>query len=255
VMSVAGPVAAGLFVKPALLTEPAAEEIALRRAEQERPRTAIAFTPEKFDRYVGYYQMSPKMIMTVYRKDDHLLARMLGGMSVELNAESESKFFLKVVPAQVSFVTDRYGRVAEVVLHQYGEERHGRRVDVGEVPINEDDMALRRAAASSDTEISLRRYIQSLEKGEPNYAEMVPEQAVAVRAQLPALKEKRAKWGDLRSVAFQGVTVLGADIYDVGFENARVEWFVAPLTMDGKVRMRSYREMGAPDAAQRSNVQ
>jgi hypothetical protein len=247
VVAFAGPVAAGFLARPV-------DTIALLRAEQEAPRTAISYDPKKFDKYVGYYQMNSKMVVTVYRKDNHLLARFLGGMACELYAESESKFFATVVPAQLSFVTDARGQVTEVVHHQYGIERRGKRIE-NSASVSEVEMELRRAGESSDTEASLRKYIHSLEKGEPNYDEMMPDQAVAVHAQLPRIKASLARWGALQSVAFRGITELGADIYDVAFENGRVEWFVAPLTADGKVRMRSFREVGVPAGAQSSNVQ
>jgi hypothetical protein len=37
--------------------------------------------------------------------------------------ESETKFFLKVVDAQVSFVKDDQGAVTHLILHQGGEQK------------------------------------------------------------------------------------------------------------------------------------
>jgi hypothetical protein len=55
---------------------PSADVIAQRRTEQALPRTAIAFDPKEFDKYVGYYQLTPRLIVTVTRDGEHFLARL-----------------------------------------------------------------------------------------------------------------------------------------------------------------------------------
>src|ERR1700733_1345078 len=76
-------------------TPPSAEVIAQRRAEQALPRTAVAFDPQAFDRYVGFYQLTPRMILALTREGDHFFVRPTGQQNVEIFPESATKFFLK----------------------------------------------------------------------------------------------------------------------------------------------------------------
>jgi Tol biopolymer transport system component len=108
---------------------PSTDVFAQRRAEQALPRTAIAFDPKEFDKFVGYYQLSPRLILTVIRDGDHFLVHLTGQQSVEIFPESSTKFFLKVVPAQLSFNLDQGGKVVSATLHQGGQEPSAPRVD------------------------------------------------------------------------------------------------------------------------------
>jgi Tol biopolymer transport system component len=67
---------------------PSADVIAQRRIEQALPRTATAFDPTEFDKYVGYYQLTPRLILTVTRDGNHFLARLTGQQNVEIFPES-----------------------------------------------------------------------------------------------------------------------------------------------------------------------
>ena len=95
--------------------------------------------------------------------------------------------------------------------------------------------------APSPTAASLRRYIDSLEAGKPNYEEMSPLLADDVREKLPQIEAIIHDLGAFQSMVFKGVDDNGMDLYDVTFEHGRVEWFIAPLTSDGKVRRRGFR--------------
>jgi dipeptidyl aminopeptidase/acylaminoacyl peptidase len=108
---------------------PSADLVAQRRAEQALPRTAIAFDAKSFDQYVGYYQLTPRAILTVTREGEHFITRLSGQQSVEIFPESATKFFLKVVPAQLSFNLDPSGQISSVTLHQGGLEVTAPRVE------------------------------------------------------------------------------------------------------------------------------
>jgi len=101
------------------------------------------------------------------------------------------------------------------------------------------------AVASPGTEASLRRYIDSLESGQPNYAEMSPSLAAAVKRQLPAIMDTIRDVGTFRSLTYEGVDQNGSDVYDALFEHGRLEWHVAPLAGDGKVIERHFRALAA----------
>jgi hypothetical protein len=90
------------------------------------------------------------------------------------------------------------------------------------------------------TEASLRRYIVSLQKGQPNYDEMAPAMADAVRKQLPDILLTIKSLGALKTLTFHGGGPQDMDIYHASFEHGTVEWSVA-LTADGKVERRAFR--------------
>src|SRR6202023_3968145 len=86
-----------------------------------------------FDGYVGKYQLAPSFIMTVTREGDHLFMQGAGQPTVQIFPESDRDYFLKVVDAQITFVTDSNGRATELILHQGGMDQHAKRME-GELP-------------------------------------------------------------------------------------------------------------------------
>jgi hypothetical protein len=51
-----------------------------------------------------------------------------GQNKVEIFAESETKFFLKVVDAQLEFVKDETGKVGKVIFYQCGQKMEGTKI-------------------------------------------------------------------------------------------------------------------------------
>ena len=92
---------------------------------------------------------------------------------------------------------------------------------------------------SPGTEGSARRYILSLEKGTPNYDEMIPRVAEDVRCLLPNTLANIHKLGALKSLTFEHVSN-GLDVYDAEFEHGRADLGLAPLDSDGKVEYRDW---------------
>ncbi|HEY6968170.1 MAG TPA: serine hydrolase [Candidatus Angelobacter sp.] len=82
-----------------------------------------------FDAYVGKYQVMPNFAITIAREGGHLFEQPTGQQKNELFPESEHDFFLKVVDAQVTFVTGSDGRATELILHQGGMDVHAKRVE------------------------------------------------------------------------------------------------------------------------------
>ena len=68
-------------------------------------------------------QLTPNVTLTVTREDDRLMTQLTGQPKVEVFPESETKFFLKVVDAQLTFVKDDGGTVTHVILHQGGKDQ------------------------------------------------------------------------------------------------------------------------------------
>ncbi|MGA8184347.1 MAG: DUF3471 domain-containing protein, partial [Terriglobia bacterium] len=92
-----------------------------------REHKEVQVDPQIFGGYVGSYQLSPGFSIAITREGDHLYEQATGQQKVEIFPESEKEFFLKVVDAQITFVTDSQGRATELILHQGGRDVHGKR--------------------------------------------------------------------------------------------------------------------------------
>ena len=72
--------------------------------------------------YVGRYQISPQFILAVTLEDGKLMTQATGQGKLEVYPESETRFFLKVVDAQLTFGRDEQGKVTHLTLHQNGRD-------------------------------------------------------------------------------------------------------------------------------------
>ena len=91
------------------------------------PKKEIALDPKIYDAYLGDYELAPGFIITIIKRDSKLISLATGQPEVELFPESETKFFLKEVEAQVEFVKDASGRVTGLVLTQSGQTMPARK--------------------------------------------------------------------------------------------------------------------------------
>ena len=92
-------------------------------------RTSITVSPAVLGQYVGRYQIAPDFILTVTLEDGHLMTQATGQSKLEVFAESETKFFLKVVDAQLTFEKGAGGKATHVTLHQGGQDRKAPRIE------------------------------------------------------------------------------------------------------------------------------
>lgn len=91
----------------------------LLQAPKARKETAV--DAKVLDGYVGIYELAPNFILTVTREGNQLFAQATGQPRIEIYAESDRKFFYKVLDAQITFQTDEQGRATSLTLHQNGD--------------------------------------------------------------------------------------------------------------------------------------
>lgn len=95
----------------------------IRRAVYGLPlvvkRQEITLSEAQMLPYVGEYELAPGYNLAV-TYDQGLKVQMPGQERFEVFPESEQKFFLKVVDAQMEFVKDDKGAVSKVMLYQNG---------------------------------------------------------------------------------------------------------------------------------------
>ncbi|GAB3935951.1 serine hydrolase [Larkinella terrae] len=93
----------------------------------EIPKDATVST-EVLEKYVGKYELAPSFIIEITRADSQLYGQATGQGKFELFPQSETEFYLKVVPAKVSFVKDEKGQISQLILHQNGRDMPGKRI-------------------------------------------------------------------------------------------------------------------------------
>src|SRR5271157_2720966 len=85
----------------------------------------ITVSPALLESYVGTYELTPSFNIVVTLEGGQLMTQATGALKVPLFAESETKFFLKVVDAQVEFFKNEKGEVTHLMLHQNGRDIKG----------------------------------------------------------------------------------------------------------------------------------
>ena len=89
----------------------------------------ITLDPTIFDRYTGVYQLVPGFTLTFTREGTHMFTQLTNQPKIEIFAESEKEFFLKVVDAQILFETGESGRATTATLRQNGRDQRAKRVE------------------------------------------------------------------------------------------------------------------------------
>lgn len=91
-------------------------------------RKIVAVDTKILDTYVGEYQLAPNVVLTVTREENSLMAQPTGQPKREIFAESETKFFLKVIDAQISFTKNEKGEVTGLIFYQGGRETPAKKI-------------------------------------------------------------------------------------------------------------------------------
>ncbi|MCP3372943.1 M56 family metallopeptidase [Bradyrhizobium cajani] len=118
-------------------------------------------------------------------------------------------------------IADKAGRCLEVLMP--GRQTRFHNVEASNLGARP-GRAARRAVPIANGEEMLRRYIEGVSKGRPDYGYMTSEVADITRQQLPFDQAILARLGALRAVSFRGVTALDSDIYVAQFANGSAEW-------------------------------
>ena len=192
-------------------------------------RQKIVVAAATLDDYVGFYQFNDNVVYTVARDADHLLTRLTGQRDVPFNAQSPTEFFSDDVHAQITFVRGERGPATSVILHQGGTSYPMQRIDAATAQqiTSRTEEKVKSQSASPGTEAALRRLIEGIISGKPNYDEMSALLAEATRQQLPNLQSGLVELRAVRSVTFLGVGAQGEDVYSVRHENGASHWRIA----------------------------
>jgi CubicO group peptidase (beta-lactamase class C family) len=97
--------------------------------ELPRERTAIELPPEVLERYTGRYMADGGLSLEITREGNRLFVQLPGQPKVEVFAEAEDSFFLRVVEAQFTVQRDATGKITGLRFVQGGTAILLRRVD------------------------------------------------------------------------------------------------------------------------------
>lgn len=89
-------------------------------------RATIKVDPTILSTYTGVYELTPTFSITITLENGQLIEQATNQCRFPLFPESQSKFFLKVVDAQIEFFGEA-GQISHLVLHQNGHARRGER--------------------------------------------------------------------------------------------------------------------------------
>lgn len=91
-------------------------------------RPEITLSEQDLDKFVGEYQLMPGFNIAVTREGAQLFCQATGQPRFEVFAASPTRFFLKVVQADIEFYPDEHGKVDKMALFQGGQEIEGKRI-------------------------------------------------------------------------------------------------------------------------------
>ncbi len=213
---------------------------------QPAERTMAKVDPQTLESYVGAYR-SPGDVFLVTKVGEQLFVQR--GMQPKQAAfpEGAREFFLTAVDAQFTFQVDAQGKATGLTLHQNGMDLAADRLDNAEARRVEANLApaarrFEEQKPAPGSEAAMRRLIEELREGRPDYSQLFPEFAAVIRQGLPEAQASAKQLGAVLSVTFKGVEAGGGDVYLVQFQDGAMECHIA-LTPDGKIAGMGFRPL------------
>lgn len=197
-------------------------------------RRPVQLDAATLDSYTGFYRLGDNAVLSVTRTGDQLITQSTGNRPVPVYALSKTTFAAMASDAQITFVVSASGESASLVSRQGGREFLMARIDAEtarQIALRV-DKKVKSQSASPETEVALRRLLDGIARGAPQYEEMTSALAEATRDQLPKLRAASAQLGEVKSVTFLGVGSKGEDVYSVEHENGSSRWRIA-LDLNG----------------------
>jgi len=90
------------------------------RADDPPERKTVVVDAAVLDSYVGRYQLLPGVEISLQRHRQRLIAKVSGQPPFEVHAESETRFYWKVVDARLTIEKDQDGKVTGFLFEQAG---------------------------------------------------------------------------------------------------------------------------------------
>jgi CubicO group peptidase (beta-lactamase class C family) len=95
---------------------------------KSKSRKIVQVDSSLLQSYTGKYNFAPQVFLTVTLEGGQLFVQLTGQPKFQIYPESQNKFFLTVVDAEVEFVKNETGQVSKAVLYQNGMVRDAPRI-------------------------------------------------------------------------------------------------------------------------------
>jgi bla regulator protein blaR1 len=197
------------------------------------PLRLAAVTPNSeakdLDSYIGHYEFASVTVLEIQRQRDVLCAVFPGAPADLLSGGATDSFRYKDADVTIHFQRDAKGRITGLNFEQNGTVTYAPRVDSVRVQAIHGEIAerYRKQAAVSGSEQALRRLIEGIQSGSPNYSEMSPQLAGGTRTMLKSFESTEQSVGPIRSIEFKGVSNTGWDQYLVTHSHGAANWQIA----------------------------
>ena len=218
----------------------------LKRLSERKEISPLS--PQVLSRYVGTYRLPNGSNMSITAEGNQLYSK-VGNQTLSLFPESETAFFVKTVDVQFEFSgKDLQGRATDLIRQQNGQSTTAKRLTDSETKAIADaaaEIAKRFSdqTAAAGSEAALRRIVEELRSGTPNYERMSSDVANTTRGQLAQLQSTVKRGGAVQSLTLTSVTPTGVDIYQVKLESGLWECRIL-LGADGKTEVFGIRPIG-----------
>jgi CubicO group peptidase (beta-lactamase class C family) len=203
-------------------------------------RREVSPAAEVLSRVVGTYQLSGGPIVRITSDTNQLYSKIGNQSALSMFSESETKFFAKSAEVQIDFSgKDAQGKPTQLVLLQNGRKTPGQRLsDVEANRIADAEAALTRRVREirphPESEAALRRMIEELRAGRPNYDLMTTTLSETTRQQMTQLQATVRQSGAVQTVSLTSVASNGTDIYSVQLDKGSWECRIL-IGSDGKM--------------------
>ncbi len=197
------------------------------------PLRLAAATPNskamELEGYVGRYEFATVTILEIQRQHDELSAVFPGAPADLLSAGAADAFRYKDADVTIHFERDPRGRIIGLNFEQNGAITYAPRVDSARVQAILGEIAerYRKQVAAAGSEQALRRLIEGIQSGSPNYSEMSPQLAGGTRTMLKSFQSTEQTVGPIQSIEFKGVSSTGWDQYQVTHAHGAENWQIA----------------------------
>jgi hypothetical protein len=211
-----------------------APESGARRANEA---DAVSLDESVLEGHAGLYRLGDWIIVPVRRDGSQLVAEFPARPPVRLRPMSECDFEMDDVGGvQITFDRGPDGATTSLRMRMKGGDISGNRVDAATAEQVRVRLAQRieHQTPLPGSEAAVRRLIEGLISGQPDYDAMHPALAYIARQQMSRLHTTAAFLGDVKSLDFQGVGSQGWDVYDVHHERGTSRVRIM-LRADGQV--------------------
>jgi hypothetical protein len=175
---------------------------------------------------VGDYRFQSGLIMTIEYAGAGVTVKSTGQPVQSLTASTDGHFSYAAIPAYITFDLDAKGVSKTLNFHYDERSLEAKRIDAATAKRASDALELKIKNQTHDPacEATLKRLVEEARGGKPDYSKMTLTLAQTTRMQLPMLQQRIVALGTIKEVKFTGVAPIGAETFDVAFENGATQW-------------------------------